>query len=297
MFAKKIAKMNQNVDKTRKKLSKCENESVVPDEKSVKRKSKTSIPKRETFAEKETVDKKIIAKEVVIQDVEDSIEEQRWEPKLSKQAQAFVDKYNEFVAIQKEEEKEWESYSTKELEVLLDVTEEEASVLVRSGLFTVYRVGTEYRSKKKDVKTFERTIHTVVNYKKNNTMSVIEMGRVLGLRKTNSYGVVAKNFFKTTVIFGKLRVDIASFEDWYSKQYHYKKVDGEEPGSFYEPTVNTRDIAMDLGVSKTTVFEIISKNNLPYFMVDGERRIYKKGYDSWYASQERYCRVKKKKED
>ena len=47
-----------------------------------------------------------------------------------------------------------------------------------------------------------------------NTMSVPEMRRLLGLKKTESYWLVHRNFFETKIIDGKMRVDLDSFEKW-----------------------------------------------------------------------------------
>ena len=52
-------------------------------------------------------------------------------------------------------------------------------------------------------------------------MSVPEMGRLLGLKKTDRYWLVHKNFFKTEVILGKMRVELESFEKWYANQDWY----------------------------------------------------------------------------
>lgn len=60
--------------------------------------------------------------------------------------------------------------------------------------------------------------------RKKTSMSVMEMGRMLGLKKTNSYWLVKKNYFKTIMVAGRMRVMIDSFEDWYENQSHYKKV-------------------------------------------------------------------------
>lgn len=64
------------------------------------------------------------------------------------------------------------------------------------------------------------------------SMSVMEMGRSLGLKKTNSYWLVKKHYFETIQVAGKMRVLVDSFEEWYRNQTHYKKVintnDGEE---------------------------------------------------------------------
>ena len=62
------------------------------------------------------------------------------------------------------------------------------------------------------------------------TMSVPEMRKLLGLKKTDSYWLVHKNLFKTQIIGGMMRIDLESFEKWYANQVKYKKVGGEEPG-------------------------------------------------------------------
>ena len=47
-------------------------------------------------------------------------------------------------------------------------------------------------------------------------MSVHEMGDMLGLKKTDRYWLVHKNYFRTETLLGKMRVKIASFEKWYA---------------------------------------------------------------------------------
>ena len=60
-------------------------------------------------------------------------------------------------------------------------------------------------------------------------MSVHEMGDMLGLKKTDRYWLVHKNYFRTETLLGKMRVEIASFEKWYANQDWYHKVNGEAP--------------------------------------------------------------------
>ncbi len=55
------------------------------------------------------------------------------------------------------------------------------------------------------------------------TMSIMEMGRLLGLKKTDSYYVANKGWFQIILVRGKRRVVIDSFEEWYRNQTHYKK--------------------------------------------------------------------------
>ena len=45
------------------------------------------------------------------------------------------------------------------------------------------------------------------------TMSVLEMGSLLGLKKVESYWLVHKGFFETILVGGKMRVVIESFEN------------------------------------------------------------------------------------
>ena len=63
---------------------------------------------------------------------------------------------------------------------------------------------------------------------KKKSMSVMEMGRMLGLGKTNSYWLIKKHYFETITIAGKMRVLVDSFEDWYQNQTHYRKVAGTD---------------------------------------------------------------------
>ena len=63
------------------------------------------------------------------------------------------------------------------------------------------------------------------------TMTVQAMGRLLGLKKTESYYLLHKHHFETVTINHQLRVVRASFEQWYAHQDKYRKVDGPEPGN------------------------------------------------------------------
>ena len=62
------------------------------------------------------------------------------------------------------------------------------------------------------------------------TMSVREMGKLLGLKKVDSYWLVHKEYFDTILLNGKMRVVIDSFEYWYAGQVKYRKVNGDPPG-------------------------------------------------------------------
>ena len=60
------------------------------------------------------------------------------------------------------------------------------------------------------------------------SMSVMERGRMLGLKKTNSYWLIKKGWFETVMVAGKMRVMVDSFEEWYQSQTHYRKVNAVE---------------------------------------------------------------------
>lgn len=55
------------------------------------------------------------------------------------------------------------------------------------------------------------------------SISVPEMGRLLGLGKTESYYLVKKNWFKVVTIGGKMRVMADSFEEWYAGRITIKR--------------------------------------------------------------------------
>ena len=121
------------------------------------------------------------------------------------------------------------------------------------------------------------------------TMSVQEMGKLLGLKKTDSYYLLHKQCFETVVIAGKIRVVKASFESWYANQDWYKKVDGSEPGTeLKKESLSISNIAIMLRLSKDRVFELVEKNHLPTFWIDNKLRVPRDAFDRWYASQTRY---------
>ena len=69
-----------------------------------------------------------------------------------------------------------------------------------------------------------------MDVKRQPTISVRNMGRLLGLKKVESYWLVHKGYFETILVNGKMRVVMESFEHWYAGQIKYHKVNGEPPG-------------------------------------------------------------------
>jgi len=126
------------------------------------------------------------------------------------------------------------------------------------------------------------------------TMSVRNMGRLLGLKKVESYWLVHKNYFETVVIAGRMRVVISSFEDWYARQVKYQKVSGEPPGEILkQESYSVRDIAEMLQICEARAYEVMTNSGLTPIYVNYWKRYPKEDFERWYAGQKHY----RKKED
>ena len=120
-------------------------------------------------------------------------------------------------------------------------------------------------------------------------MTVPEMGKLLGLKKTDRYWLVHKNVFESKEIAGKIRINIASFEKWYANQIKYHKVTGEEPGKELKSwSYSVKEVADLLGVDEYLVYELLKKNQMEAVIVDYGKRIPKESFQNWYKSQSRY---------
>ncbi len=129
-------------------------------------------------------------------------------------------------------------------------------------------------------------------------MSVSEMGELLGLKKTDRYWLVHKNFFETKEIAGKMRVNIESFEKWYANQIKYHKVNGEEPGKeLKEWSYSVPELAEMLEVTDGVVYDLIKRNNIEVVIVDYWKRVPKAAFQKWYDGQSRYRTKEDKKRD
>ena len=124
---------------------------------------------------------------------------------------------------------------------------------------------------------------------KKTTMSVMDMGRLLGLKKVESYWLAHKGYFDIITVNGKMRVVTDSFESWYTRQTRYHKVSGEPPGSqLAEESWSVRDIAGMLGISESTAYSLIARTGMETSTVNGWMRIPKDTFQTWYESQSRY---------
>lgn len=121
------------------------------------------------------------------------------------------------------------------------------------------------------------------------SMSVVEMGRLLGLSKTEAYWLVKKNYFKTIEVGNRMRVMIDSFESWYANQFKYRKIDGTMPGEdLMKTTYAVDELGHLLGLKEAASYALISKGHFDVVEVLGKRRITKDSFDKWYSSQKEY---------
>ena len=129
-------------------------------------------------------------------------------------------------------------------------------------------------------------------------MSVHEMGDMLGLKKTDRYWLVHKNYFRTETLLGKMRVEIASFEKWYANQDWYHKVNGEAPGTELRlRSYSPKEIQEMLGTDNATVYEILKKNNIETVTMNERLRVPTDAFWDWYHSQSRYRTQEDRKKD
>ena len=128
-----------------------------------------------------------------------------------------------------------------------------------------------------------------MNKPEKTTMSVREMGQILGLSKTESYWLVHKQCFETTLVQEVMRVNVKSFEHWYANQIKHKKVDGTPPGEELRSySYSVQEIADLLGVSDDVVYALLKRDHIETFEVDTWMRIRKDIFETWYKSQRKY---------
>ena len=107
--------------------------------------------------------------------------------------------------------------------------------------------------------------------KSRTVISVREMGDLLGLKKTERYWLVHKNYFETKTAIGKMWVDIASFENW-----------------IREWTYSAKDISQMLGIVEAGAYDLIKRESIETVIIDDRIRVPKKAFHEWYAGQSHY---------
>lgn len=132
------------------------------------------------------------------------------------------------------------------------------------------------------------------------SMSVIEMGKSLGLDKTESYWLVHKEQFETRFVAGKMRVMVESFERWYANQLHYKKISGELPGKeLLKRTMTVPTMAKLLGIKEANAYELIHRLHFRSVKTEYSSQrllIDKATFNEWLKKQTHY-KIVEGKED
>lgn len=193
---------------------------------------------------------------------------------------------------QNRNEKEIEMCSVEEIAEILEIAEEDANFLLSCGAFKTYRMGDVNRVKKKSIEERKMVIKAAFTYRDKQTVTVREIGRILGLGKTAVYRLVNQCVFKSYVICGGIRVDTASFDKWYASQFHYRKVDGERPGKKYGNTFGPTTIGKVLGIANSTGLDLLNNGEIDFIVVDGKRRVLEESFWKWYESQNKYVMKK-----
>lgn len=129
------------------------------------------------------------------------------------------------------------------------------------------------------------------------TMSVREMGQMLGLKKVESYWLVHKEYFETVLVAGKMRVVVDSFERWYRGQFHYKKLNGEPPGSDYAHTMSIQEFADTLGIAGASAYWLVETQQLQTVIINGRKQLYKSEVDGWIEAHPAYKEMAEKERE
>lgn len=144
----------------------------------------------------------------------------------------------------------------------------------------------DYKSLLKEVETNSPYKRLPSSAKK--WMSVSEMGELLGLKKTDRYWLVHKNYFETKEFAGKMRINIESFEKWYANQIKYHKVNGEEPGKeLKEWSYSIPELAEMLELTDGVVYDLIKRNNIDVVIAD-RKWITKESFQKFLDGQDEY---------
>ena len=130
------------------------------------------------------------------------------------------------------------------------------------------------------------------SYRKEKTMSVPEMRKLLGLGKTESYYILKKGYFKVLTVDGHFRVDIESFEEWYDTQWHYPKVDGPPPGTNLRQYMTVKDVGNVLGIKAGDADWVVRESGrFKLHKINGLICILRNDFEEWYPRQFRYRKI------
>ena len=122
---------------------------------------------------------------------------------------------------------------------------------------------------------------------------------MLGLKKTDRYWLVHKNYFRTETLLGKMRVEIASFEKWYANQdwYHSQsryrtQEDRKKDAAAEAASLSMPEMARLLDVPRSTVYGILNNKKyallLDVIVIAGRRRVTRESFERFLQAQNTY---------
>lgn len=91
-----------------------------------------------------------------------------------------------------------------------------------------------------------------------NTMSISETARLLGISNATLYDLMKKRPFRIYKIDSKTRIDRVDFDRWYHSQNFYRTVeDQQKDHEKYHDTLTMPEIARILGIHRNTVYTMV----------------------------------------
>lgn len=124
------------------------------------------------------------------------------------------------------------------------------------------------------------------------SISIHELAAILGLPLGTARYLVSRNYFKSFLISGLLRIDSKSFENWYAHQFRYKKVDQTPNGTQIPNTMSAKELGTLLGVPvHNTVYALTRKGVFKSYIVSGQLRIEVESFEAWYRGQDHYKKI------
>ena len=123
------------------------------------------------------------------------------------------------------------------------------------------------------------------------SVSIKEMGDMLGLRKTEAYRLANSGVFSVVEIGKRKRVLIESFENWYENQSLYQKVIETNQPVYY----SISEVAERLAISYTTAYDLTIKDNYQAEKYGNHWRIDVESFEIWLQKNPEYCKKRNKK--
>jgi hypothetical protein len=189
--------------------------------------------------------------------------------------------------------------SVAEMAQVLGLGRTDAFWLVKKGYFETITAGGQTRIL---IDSFEKWYNGQFRYRKaegpppgqdyDPSISIHELAAILGLPLGTARYLVSRNYFKSFLISGLLRIDSKSFENWYAHQFRYKKVDQTPNGTQIPNTMSAKELGTLLGVPvHNTVYALTRKGVFKSYIVSGQLRIEVESFEAWYRGQDHYKKI------